>query len=103
LDVIIHRLNFRKQKFKKMTIHLEISKKNKKKILRLLSWLEETGLIKSFKTNDVELDGELMSDTEAEDFLMGVINESEEDVKKGNTHTNEEAQQKIKKWLKSQK
>ena len=86
-----------------MTIHLEISKKNKKKILRLLTWLEETGLIKSYKTSDTELEGELMTDTEAEDYLMGVINESEEDIKNGKTYTNEEAQQKIKKWLKSQK
>lgn len=86
-----------------MTIHLEISKKNKKKIFQLLTWLKETGMIKSFETNDIDSENDTLTNEKAEDYLMTVIKESEKDIENGNIYTQKEAQQKVEEWLKNQK
>jgi len=66
----------------------------------MLSQIEN--LIESSRPSN-EAKGDLLTDKEAEDYLMNMVKESEVDYKNGNTYTHEDAQQKVQEWLKNQK
>ena len=83
-----------------MTVQLNFDKANQQRLLPLLEWLREIGLVKSFQVaaevaNPPAVDGEV--------FLNKMLENAQKDIAEGNLMTPEEVTQNIENWLKERK
>lgn len=83
-----------------MTIKLNFNITNHKKLLGIVKWLKEIGLIESFQLEPKE---EHQSDNETDKFITEMIKKGEENFAKGNVYTQAEVEQKMQKWMESKK
>jgi hypothetical protein len=78
-----------------MTVQLNFDKINHQRLLPLLEWLREIGLVKSYQVADTTVDGEV--------FLNRMLENAEKDIAEGNLMTSEEVTQNLENWLKERK
>ncbi len=79
----------------KMTVQLNFDKTNQQRLLPLLEWLREIGLVKSYQVADAAVDGEV--------FLNKMLENAEKDIAEGNLMTSEEVTQSLENWLRERK
>lgn len=78
-----------------MTVQLNFDKTNQQRLLPLLEWLREIGLVKSYQVADAAVDGEV--------FLNKMLENAEKDIAEGNLMTSEEVTQSLENWLRERK
>ena len=83
-----------------MTIRLNFNITNHKKLLGIVKWLKEIGLIESFQ---LEPKKEEEIDSETDKFIAEMIEKGEENFAKGNVYTQAEVEQKMQVWMESKK
>jgi hypothetical protein len=80
----------------KMTVQLNFDKINQQRLMPLLDWLREIGLVKSYQVADsAAIDGEV--------FLNQMLENAEKDIVEGNLMSSEEVTQNLENWLKERK
>lgn len=70
-----------------MTVQLNFDKINQQRLMPLLEWLREIGLVKSYQVADAAVDGEV--------FLNKMLENAEKDIAEGNLMTSEEVTQNL--------
>ncbi len=83
-----------------MTIKINFNITNHKKLLGIVKWLKEIGLIESFQLEPKE---EQQPVKETDRFIAEMIKKGEENFTKGNVYTQAEVEQKMKVWMDSKK
>jgi len=79
-----------------MTVQLNFDKINQQRLLPLLEWLREIGLVKSYQVADsAAVDGEV--------FLNRMLENAEKDIAEGNLMTSEEVTQNLESIIKKDK
>lgn len=79
-----------------MTAQLDFDKANQQRLLPLLEWLREIGLVKSYQVGEsATLDGGA--------FLNRMLENAEKDIADSNLMTSEEVTQNLENWLKERK
>jgi hypothetical protein len=79
-----------------MTVQLNFDKINQQRLLSLLEWLREIGLVKSYQIADsAAVDGEV--------FLNRMLEHAEKDIAEGNLMSSGEVTQNLENWLKERK
>jgi hypothetical protein len=79
-----------------MTVQLNFDKVNQQRLMPLLEWLREIGLVKSYQVADAAApNGEV--------FLNQMLENAEKDIAEGHLMTSEEVTQNLENWLKERK
>ncbi|MBI5915402.1 MAG: UPF0175 family protein [Bacteroidetes bacterium] len=78
-----------------MTVQLNFDKTNQQRLLPLLEWLREIGLVKSYQVADTAVDGEV--------FLNRMLENAEKDIAEGNLMKSEEVLKGLKNWVSKDK
>ncbi|TAK35837.1 MAG: hypothetical protein EPO28_14100 [Saprospiraceae bacterium] len=83
-----------------MTVQLNFDKANQRRLLPLLEWLREIGLVKSFQ---VATDATASPAVDGEVFLYQMPENAEKDLAQGNLMTSEEVLKGLKNWVSKDK
>lgn len=81
-----------------MTIRLNFNTTNRKKLLGIVKWLKEIGLIESFDLDAKKEKSEREPEEDTETFIARMIKEGEEEVANGEVYSQAEVEQKVKEW-----